>query len=49
METTKDNIHKAKDSIDRFKEKRAEKALDFYTRNDYNKYYGCKNMEEEYE
>lgn len=27
LETTKDNIHKAKDGIDRFKEKRAEKAL----------------------
>ena len=24
-------------------------SIDFYTRNDYNKYYGCKNMEEEYE
>ena len=28
LETTKDNIHKAKDGIDRFKEKRAEKALE---------------------
>lgn len=28
VETTKDNIHKAKDGIDRFKEKRAEKALE---------------------
>ena len=28
VETTKDNIHKAKDSIDRFKEKRAKKAFE---------------------
>ena len=28
VETTKDNIHKAKDGIDRFKEKRAKKALE---------------------
>ena len=28
VETTKDNIHKAKDGIDRFKEKRAKKAFE---------------------
>ena len=37
LETTKDNIHKAKDGIDRFKEKRAEKALEKQAENVGNK------------